>query len=132
MNGVNQVVQATLDGYGFAYVPQALVNNQIQSGDLITFLPNFCITYPGYYLYYTSRLQSSAAFKIILETLRHRNIGTSEHRNIGTSEHRNIGTLGHWDIGTLGHWDIGTLGHWDIGTLGHWDIGTLKLCSVVQ
>lgn len=71
VNGVNQVVQAALDGYGYAYVPEALVSKYIDSGQLISMLPSYCITYPGYYLYYTSRLQSSAAFKVILDALKY-------------------------------------------------------------
>lgn len=72
VNGINQVHQACLDGYGFAYVPQALVQNDIVSGRLLTVLDDFTITFPSYYLYYTSRLKSSAAFNIIIESLRYK------------------------------------------------------------
>ncbi|ENS5608148.1 LysR family transcriptional regulator [Vibrio mimicus] len=71
VNGINQVVQAALDGYGYAYVPEVLVAKLIDSGQLISVLPSYCITHSGYYLYYTSRLQSSAAFKVILDALKH-------------------------------------------------------------
>ncbi|EMN0394724.1 TPA: LysR family transcriptional regulator [Citrobacter freundii] len=70
VNGINQVHQACLDGYGLAYVPQALVQDDIASGRLLTVLDDFTITFPGYYLYYTSRLKSSAAFNIIVEALK--------------------------------------------------------------
>ncbi|AWQ50376.1 LysR family transcriptional regulator [Serratia nevei] len=70
VNGINQVHQACLDGYGFAYVPQALVQHDIAAGRLLTVLDDFTITYPRYYLYYTSRLKSSAAFNVIIEALR--------------------------------------------------------------
>ncbi|BEN53974.1 LysR family transcriptional regulator [Serratia marcescens] len=70
VNGINQVHQACLDGYGFAYVPQALVQHDIAAGRLLTVLDGFTITYPRYYLYYTSRLKSSAAFNVIIEALR--------------------------------------------------------------
>ncbi|HBT4791303.1 TPA: LysR family transcriptional regulator [Klebsiella quasipneumoniae subsp. similipneumoniae] len=70
VNGINQVHQACLDGYGLAYVPQALVQDDITSGRLITVLDDFTITFPRYYLYYTSRLRSSAAFNIIVESLK--------------------------------------------------------------
>ena len=72
VNGINQVHQACIDGYGFAYVPLALVQNDIASGQLITVLDKFSITHPEYYLYYTSRLKSSAAFNVIIEALRHK------------------------------------------------------------
>lgn len=56
---------ASLDGYGLACVfPQALVQDDIDSGRLISVLDDFIITFPGYYLYYTSRLKSPAAFNI--------------------------------------------------------------------
>ncbi|MGP9800574.1 LysR family transcriptional regulator [Rheinheimera sp. NSM] len=72
VNGINQAVQAALDGYGFAYVPRTLVTTQLQQQKLVTVLDHYAITYPGYYLYYTSRLQSSAAFSIIVNALRYR------------------------------------------------------------
>lgn len=73
VNDINQVRQACLDGYGFAYVPQALVQNDMASGQLLTVLGDFTITFPEYYLYYTSRLKSSAAFNVIIEALRNNN-----------------------------------------------------------
>ncbi|HFJ3758713.1 TPA: LysR family transcriptional regulator [Salmonella enterica] len=73
VNGINQVHQACLDGYGFAYLPQALVQNDITFGRLLTVLDDFTITFPGYYLYYTSRLKSSAAFNVIIDALRQEN-----------------------------------------------------------
>lgn len=73
VNGINQVRQACLDGYGFAYLPLALVEKEISSGRLRTVLDDFTITFPEYYLYYTSRLKSSAAFNVIAEALRYKN-----------------------------------------------------------
>ncbi|EPF4824534.1 LysR substrate-binding domain-containing protein [Escherichia albertii] len=70
VNSINLVRQACLDGYGLAYVPQELVQNDIISGRLLTVLDDFLVTFPGYYLYYTCRLKSSAAFNIIVESLR--------------------------------------------------------------
>ncbi|RZV01719.1 UNVERIFIED_ORG: DNA-binding transcriptional LysR family regulator [Serratia quinivorans] len=70
VNGINQALQASVDGYGFAFVPKVLAQNHIDAGKLVTVLDEFCITYPEYYLYYTSRLQSSAAFNVILQALR--------------------------------------------------------------
>ncbi|HBT4619496.1 TPA: LysR family transcriptional regulator [Klebsiella pneumoniae] len=73
VNGINQVRQACLDGYGFAYLPLALVEKELSSGRLRTVLDDFTITFPEYYLYYTSRLKSSAAFNVIAEALRYKN-----------------------------------------------------------
>jgi DNA-binding transcriptional LysR family regulator len=71
VNGINQVHQACLADYGFAYVPHELVKDDIASGQLLTVLNDFTITYPSYYLYYTSRLKSSAALNVIIEALRY-------------------------------------------------------------
>ncbi|HBM9731730.1 TPA: hypothetical protein L1D66_003716 [Escherichia coli] len=70
VNSINLVRQACFDGYGLAYVPQELVQNDIISGRLLTVLDDFSVTFPGCYLYYTCRLKSSAAFNIIVESLR--------------------------------------------------------------
>lgn len=43
---------------------------RMTSGTLLTALGDFSVTFPGYYLYYTSLLKSSAAFNIIVESLR--------------------------------------------------------------
>ncbi|TFZ51676.1 LysR family transcriptional regulator [Serratia proteamaculans] len=72
VNGINQALQAAIDGYGFAFLPKALAQTHLTSGNLITVLETFSITHPEYYLYYTSRLQSSTAFNVILTALRQR------------------------------------------------------------
>ncbi len=70
VSSINQALQAALDGYGVAWLPQALAQSHIATGGLVPVLDEFCITYPEYYLYYTSRLRSSAAFSVVLEALR--------------------------------------------------------------
>lgn len=70
VNSISQIRQTCPDDYALAYVPQELVQNDITSGTLLTALGDFSVTFPGYYLYYTSRLKSSAAFNIIVESLR--------------------------------------------------------------
>ncbi|WP_237764148.1 LysR substrate-binding domain-containing protein [Escherichia albertii] len=47
VNSINLVCQACLDGYGLAYVPQELVQNDIISGRLLTVLDYFSVTFPG-------------------------------------------------------------------------------------
>ncbi len=69
VSSINQALSACLAGYGFAYLPRQLVSPHIAAGELLSMLDECCITYPEYYLYYTSRLKSSAAFGIIADAL---------------------------------------------------------------
>ena len=71
-NGTNQMLKAALDGFGLAYVPEELAQPHIAAGRLVRVLDDWCPPYPGYHLYYPSRRQSSAAFALLVEALRHR------------------------------------------------------------
>jgi DNA-binding transcriptional LysR family regulator len=69
-NTTPQLLQAALDGYGFAYVPEDLVLDHVAAGRLQRVLDDWCPTFPGYHLYYPSRRQSSPAFALVLDALR--------------------------------------------------------------
>jgi DNA-binding transcriptional LysR family regulator len=71
-NGVPQVLAATLDGYGLAFLHEDVCRKHIAKGRLVQVLANWCPPFPGYHLYYPSRRQASAAFTLILEALRYR------------------------------------------------------------
>ncbi|MGA2550294.1 MAG: LysR family transcriptional regulator [Burkholderiaceae bacterium] len=71
-NTTPQMIQAAQEGCGLAYVPQDLVLEDVAAGHLLLMLEDYCPTYPGYHLYFPSRRQSSPAFSLLLETLRHR------------------------------------------------------------
>jgi DNA-binding transcriptional LysR family regulator len=71
-NGVKQILQMARDGYGIAFVPEGLAIGDLEDGRLEQVLGQFCPYYPGYYLYYPSRRQPSAAFSIVLQALRER------------------------------------------------------------
>jgi DNA-binding transcriptional LysR family regulator len=66
------MVDAALDGYGIAFVPDSMVAQQIADGRLILLLDDWSPSFEGYYIYYPSRRQNSAAFKVIVDALRHR------------------------------------------------------------
>jgi len=70
-NTSSAIVQAALDGCGLAYVPEDLVREHVAQQRLLRVLDDWCAPYPGYYLYYPSRRQSSRAFAIVVEALRH-------------------------------------------------------------
>jgi DNA-binding transcriptional LysR family regulator len=69
-NTTPQMLQAALDGYGFAYVPEDLVLEHVAAGRLLRVLDDWSPTFPGYHLYYPSRRQSSPAFALVLDALR--------------------------------------------------------------
>lgn len=71
-NGSTQMLKAALDGFGLAYVPEDLVQPHLAKGRLKRVLEDWCPPFPGYHLYYPSRRQTSAAFGLLVEALRHR------------------------------------------------------------
>ena len=71
-NNLGQILNAALAGFGLAYVPEDLVLPHIKTGKLKRLLEDWCPPFPGYHLYYPSRRQSSPAFALIVDALRHR------------------------------------------------------------
>lgn len=71
-NLTSQRLEAALAGLGLAYVPEDLARPYIATGELISVLDDWCSYFPGYYLYYPNRRQSSPAFKLLVEALRYK------------------------------------------------------------
>ncbi|SRR6266508_910928 len=71
-NGTAQMLNAALAGFGLAYVPEDLVLPHLAKGRLKRVLEDWCPPFSGYHLYYPSRRQSSAAFALLVDALRHR------------------------------------------------------------
>jgi DNA-binding transcriptional LysR family regulator len=71
-NGSAQLLNAALAGLGVAYVPEGMVEGHIAKGRLKRVLADWCPPYSGYHLFYPSRRQSSAAFTLVVDALRHR------------------------------------------------------------
>jgi DNA-binding transcriptional LysR family regulator len=71
-NGSPLMLQAALDGFGLACVPEGMTFEHIAAGRLVRVLEDWCPAFPGYHLYYPSRRQSSPAFALLVEALRHR------------------------------------------------------------
>ena len=71
-NTTPQMLEGALAGVGIAYVPVTLVQQHIEGGDLVPVLEDWWPTFPGYHLYYPSRRQSSLAFGLVIDALRHR------------------------------------------------------------
>ena len=71
-NGAIQMLNASLAGHGLAYIPEEMANPYIAKGRLKRVLADWCQPYSGYHLFYPSRRQSSAAFSLVVDALRHR------------------------------------------------------------
>src|SRR6195256_3328900 len=71
-NTTMQLMSAALAAHGLAYVPEGLVQSHLAKDRLRRVLADWCPPYSGYHLYYPSRRQSSAAFALVVDTLRYR------------------------------------------------------------
>jgi DNA-binding transcriptional LysR family regulator len=71
-NNSYAMIDAALNGYGIAYVPENIVERHIASGLLLRILDDWSPFFDGYFLYYPSRRQNLPAFKVIIDALRHR------------------------------------------------------------
>ncbi len=70
-NLLSERIDAVLSGFGLACVPEDMVHSELQSGELIQVLADWCPTFPGYYLYYPSRKQHPPAFALLIDALRY-------------------------------------------------------------
>jgi DNA-binding transcriptional LysR family regulator len=71
-NSIFDAVDAALAGFGIAFVPEDLAQTHLAKGRLKRVLEEWCPPWSGYHLYYPSRRQSSPAFALIVDALRHR------------------------------------------------------------
>jgi DNA-binding transcriptional LysR family regulator len=71
-NGMFQMLNAALAGFGLAYVPEDVVQPHLAKGRLKRVLEDWCPPYSGFHLYYPSGRQPSAAFALLVDALRYR------------------------------------------------------------
>lgn len=71
-NGSYAQLDAALNGYGLAYLPESVARPHIDSGTLVQVLDDWSPMFSGYYLYYPSRRQNSPAFSVVIDALRMR------------------------------------------------------------
>ncbi|ODT14618.1 MAG: LysR family transcriptional regulator [Kaistia sp. SCN 65-12] len=71
-NNSYAMIDAAVNGYGIAYVPDDIAERQIASGALVQVLDDWSPYFDGYFLYYPSRRQNLPAFKVIVDSLRYR------------------------------------------------------------
>lgn len=71
-NGLPQIRTAALAGIGLAFLPEDMVQADVDAGRLQQVLGDWCPPFPGYHLYYPSRRQMSPALALLVEALRYR------------------------------------------------------------
>ena len=71
-NTTAQMLNAAIAGVGLAYVPEGMAHPYLARGRIKRVLEDWCLPYPGYYIWYPSRRQPSAAFALLIDALRHR------------------------------------------------------------
>lgn len=65
-------LNASVAGFGLAHVPEDMARPHLEAGRLERVLDDWCPAWSGYHLYYPSRRQSSPAFALLVDALRHR------------------------------------------------------------
>jgi len=71
-NDLSLSLRAARIGLGIAYVPDDIVQSDIDAGRLVRVLADWCAPFSGYHLYYPSRRQPTPAFALLVEALRYR------------------------------------------------------------
>lgn len=66
------ILTAARAGFGLAYLTEQQVRDDLESGQLVRVLSDWCPPFSGYHLYYPSRRQPTHAFALLVEALRYR------------------------------------------------------------
>jgi DNA-binding transcriptional LysR family regulator len=69
-NNSYQMLDATIKGFGLAYLPKALAEPEVQAGRLHWVLEDWFPTFTGHHAYYATRRQSSLAVRLVIAALR--------------------------------------------------------------
>lgn len=69
-NETYHTVDAVRLGLGLGYVPEDVVQHDLEQGHLIRVLDEYSMVFPGFHLYYPHRRQQSPALKLVIDTLR--------------------------------------------------------------
>ncbi|MEQ7918695.1 LysR family transcriptional regulator [Xanthomonas sp. WHRI 1810A] len=69
-NNAYQMLDAALKGFGLAYLPKALVEPQVQAGNLCWVLEDWFPTFIGHHAFYATRRESSLAVRWVIAALR--------------------------------------------------------------
>ena len=70
VDDLDLVIRAALDDVGLAYMSEETAAPHLASGALLRVLEDWCQPFPGFFLYYPSRRQQTAALSALIHTLR--------------------------------------------------------------
>jgi len=70
VDDVGLVTRAAIDGVGLAFMSDENAAPYFETGQLVRVLEDWCQPFPGFFLYYPSRRQQSAALSALIKTLR--------------------------------------------------------------
>ncbi len=63
-------IRGALDGIGLAFVDESEIADYLRDGRLVRVLQDWCQPYPGFFMYYPSRRQQTAALSAVIAMLR--------------------------------------------------------------
>lgn len=69
VNHASFLVKGAKEGLGLAWIPITMVEDELAGKELINLLPEWSITYDGYYMYYPSR-NASPLFRLLVDALK--------------------------------------------------------------
>ena len=69
-NGAYQMLNAALNGYGLAFLPQDITQPHIDAGDLVRVMDECCPKFAGLHAYYAGHRHSSQAMRLVIDALR--------------------------------------------------------------
>jgi DNA-binding transcriptional LysR family regulator len=64
------LLRAALDGVGLAFILESQAEPYIEKGQLVRVLEDWCQPFPGFFLYYPSRRNRSAALSAVINFFR--------------------------------------------------------------
>jgi DNA-binding transcriptional LysR family regulator len=70
-NGINQILNAAVSGFGLAYVPEDIAHPHLVDGTLVPVMEAWWRTFPGLHLYYSSEREKSRAMQVLIDELRY-------------------------------------------------------------
>lgn len=70
-NDSRAMIDAAAKGFGIAYLPEDMVGDELSSGDLVIVLDEWSPMFDGYFIYFPTSRQNSAAFRVIVDALRY-------------------------------------------------------------
>lgn len=74
-------LRAARAGLGIVFVPEDIVQTDIDAGRFVRVLTDWCAPFPGYHLYYPHRRQDAPAFAVLVAELRYRSTPVSVRRS---------------------------------------------------